>query len=215
MVLTLLRTNKYDDRGYKIETAYYDERNHPTLSKDGDAKQRDKYNDQGQLIERAFFGFDSAPVILKKFGYAKQRWSYDARGKVSQIAYFDSGDRLARNAYGFATIKFSYDDIGRETRWEYLDVNGRPVFTRVTVDKIEVDSKSQRIGLQVGDLILDYDGQEVADTRVFRELELVKGERPRTLTILRDGKDLSIDVPPGRLTGLETTDKVPSERKKH
>ena len=119
-----------------------------------------------------------------------------------------------RHANGYATSRVSYDDLGRKTKLEYLDTNGTPVLTRVMIDKVEPDSKSQRIGLQVGDLILSYDGEEVANIHVFNELELVKGERPRELTIQRDGKVLSLDVPPGRLTGLETADKAPSERKK-
>jgi C-terminal processing protease CtpA/Prc len=181
---------------------------------DGEAKQRDKYNDKGQLIESAFFGLNGSPVVPKKYGFAKVRRTYNARGKLSQIAYFDPNDRLVQHAYGYATSRVSYDDLGRETKREYLDTNGTPVFTRVAIDEVEPDSKSQRIGLQVGDLIPSYDGEEVANIHVFSELELVKGERPRELVIQRESKVLSLDVPPGRLTGIETADKVPSERKK-
>jgi len=204
----------YDDRGYNTELALFDERDRPTLHKDGYIKRRDKYNDQGQLVETAFFGLKGTPIVLKKYGIAKARITYDARGKLSQIIYFDPNDRLVRHAYGYATIKYSYDELGRETGRKYLDTNGTPVLTRVTVDKVEPDSKSHQVGLQAGDLILSYDGQEVADTRIFLELELIKGERPRALNIERDGKVLSLDVLPGRLTGLEIADKVPPERKK-
>jgi hypothetical protein len=73
---------------------------------------------------------------------------------------------------------------------------------------------SQRFGLQVGDLIIGYDGEDVRNTHVFEELELVKGERPREFRILRQGKFASIDLPPGRLQGLELIDRVPSEASK-
>ena len=49
------------------------------------------------------------------------------------------------------------------------------------------------------------------DEHVFDQLELVKGERPRELRILRQGKFVSIDVPPGRLQGLDLVDRVPPE----
>jgi YD repeat-containing protein len=144
----------YDDRGYTIETACFDERSRPTLYMDGYAKVRSRYNDKGQLIELTLFGVDGSLIVHKKHGYAKVRRTYNARGKLSQIAFFDPNDRLVRHAYGYATSRVSYDDLGRETKREHLDANGTPVFTRVAIDKIEPDSKSQRIGLQVGDLIL-------------------------------------------------------------
>jgi S1-C subfamily serine protease len=88
------------------------------------------------------------------------------------------------------------------------------VVTRVTIENVESDSKSQRAGLQAGDVIIAYDGQEVADNRRFYELELIAGERKRQLTIERAGRILSLDVSAGRLTGIETDDKVPAAREK-
>ena len=77
--------------------------------------------------------------------------------------------------------------------------------------EVEPDSNGQRLSLQVGDLIIGYNGEDVKNTRVFEELELVKVERPRELRILRQGKFVSIDVPPGRLQGLDLVDRVPPE----
>ncbi|MGH8591023.1 MAG: hypothetical protein ACREXX_17360, partial [Gammaproteobacteria bacterium] len=202
---------RYDDRGYRIETACYDERDRPALYIEGYARIRDKYSDKGQLVEVALFGLDGSPVVPKKFGFAKARRTYSTRGKLSQISYFDPNDRLVRGANGYATAKTSYDELGRETKREFYDVGGVPVSTRVTIDKVEPDGKAQRVGLQEGDAVLGYDGAEVADTHVFSELELVKGERPRQVTIQRDGRVLSVEVPPGRLTGLETAHKVPAK----
>src|SRR5262249_24425021 len=151
-----------------------------------------------------------APVAYKQWGYAKKRWTYDERGNVSQIAYFGPNDQPVRTSLGWATVRYSYDGLGRESKQEFFDVDGAPVFTRVAIKEVEPDSKAQRLELRVGDLILNYDGEEVIDTRVFYELELVKGERPRELRIQRDGKILSLDVDAGRLTGLELVAKVSS-----
>ena len=133
---------------------------------------------------------------------------FDASGKVLRRDYFDANDVPARSANGYVRIKYSYDDLGRETKREFFDIDGAPVFTRVTIVKVDPDSKSQRVGLQAGDMIIAYDGQEVADTWRFHELELTSGERGRQLTIERAGKSLILDVSAGRLTGIETNDKV-------
>ena len=91
---------------------------------------------------------------------------------------FGRGDELVRSALGYATVRFSYDDLGRESKREFFDVNGAPVRTNVTIEKLEPDGTARRVGAQVMDQIVAYDGEHVPDTRVFEELELVKGERP-------------------------------------
>jgi YD repeat-containing protein len=204
----------YDARGYRIETTYYDERDGPTADKDGCAKVGNNYNDKGQWTEWACFGTDGSSIVAKKHGFAKARQIFDVGGKLLRVDYFDANDVPARSAKGYARIKYSYDDLGRETKREFFDVDGAPVFTRVTIEKVEPDSKSRRVDLQTGDMIIAYDGQEVADNRRFHELELISGERRRQLTIERAGRILSLDVTAGRLTGLETADKVPAARDK-
>jgi YD repeat-containing protein len=204
----------YDHRGYRIETAYYDENDQLTLSTDGYAKQLSQYNDRGQLVERAFVDRDGAFVLHKKYGYAKARWTYNERGKVEQMARFDPQDQLMQTINGYAVSRYIYDDFGRETQRVFLDLNEAPVHTRVATQDVESDTNSQRLGLQVGDLILGYDGEDVRNTHVFEEFELIKGERPRQLRILRDGTFVSIDVPPGRLQGLDLADRVPPESTK-
>ena len=204
----------YDHRGYRIETAHYDKNDYLTLHTDGYAKQRSKYNDRGQLLEIAFVDRDGAFVLHKKLGYAKARWTYNERGKVEQIERFDSQDQPMQTVNGYAVSRYMYDDFGLETQRAFLDLNGAPVHTRVAVQDVEPDRNSQRFGLQVGDLIIGYDGENVRNKHVFDEFELVKGERPRELRILRQGKFVSIDVPPGRLQGLELVDRVPPEARK-
>ena len=204
----------YDARGYRIETIYYDERDRPTTHKNSCAKLRDQYNDKGQWTERACFGLDGSPIVGKEYGYAKARRIYDAGGKLSRADFFDANGDQTRSANGYARVKYSWDELGRETKREFFDVKGEPVLTRVTIDKVEPDSKTQRVGLLAGDVIIAYDGQEIADDRRFDDLELMAGERPRQLTIERAGRILSMDVSAGRLTGLDTADKVPAAPEK-
>ena len=114
-----------------------------------------------------------------------------------------------RLVYGYATKRYTYDDLGRETTPMFFDVHGAPVHTRVVLEKLEPDSNGQQRGLQVGDILVSYDGEDIRDTRTFRELELVKGERQRELRILRQDQEVSLTVPPGRLTGLTLVDSTP------
>jgi hypothetical protein len=196
----------YDDRGFRTETTFYDEHDHSTLN-NGCASERMRYNDRGQWIEWACVGLDGFSAVQKQCGCTKTRRTYDARGNVSRKDYYDGSGRLAPSMYGYATIRYSYDEMGRETKRQFFDTQGAPVATRVGIGKVEPGSKSERSGLRGGDLILAYDGQEVADVQVFDNFELMLGERPRQLAIQREGKVLTIDVAAGRLTGLEVVER--------
>jgi eukaryotic-like serine/threonine-protein kinase len=200
----------YDSRGYRTATAYFDENNHPTLHKDGYTKILTNYNDKGQSVERIFVGLDGAYVPYKENGCAKVRRTYNERGQVAQRMCFDPDERLAQTVSGYATHRYTYDGLGRETMWTFFDVHGAPVHTRVVIEKVEPDRTGEQNGLRVGDILVSYDGDDIRDTRTFRELELMKGERQRELRILRQDYELRIQVPPGRLTGLELQDRIPS-----
>jgi hypothetical protein len=169
----------------------------------------ENYNDKGQLVELVFVGLDGAYVLDKKTGVAKVRFTYNERGQIAQRMYFDLDGRLVQNVYGYAGMRYTYDDLGRETMWTFFDVPGEPVHTRVVLEEVEADRTGEQNGLRVGDILISYDGDDIRDTRTFRELELTKGERQRELRILRQDYELRIQVPPGRLTGLELRDRVP------
>jgi hypothetical protein len=196
----------YDRRGFRIEITCYNEHDRVTFDESGCAKWRTKYNDKGVWIEQACFGLDGASAI-NKYGWAKRTRTFDAAGKVSRQDLFDANDRLAPGMYGYATIRYRYDEMGRENKREFFDTQGAPVSTHVAIHKVESGSKGERSGLRVGDLILAYDGQEVADRRVFDDFELMLGERPRKLTIQREGRVLTFDITAGRLRGLEAVER--------
>jgi hypothetical protein len=199
----------YDSRGYRIETTYFDENNHPTLYTDGYTKVLAQYNDKGQLVEQIYAGLDGA-YVLHKEGNAKVRWTYNERGKVAQTAYFDAQDRLVQLVYGYATVRYIYDDLGRATTPMFFDVHGDSVRTRVVVEKVKPDHIGEQRGLQVGDILISYDGEDIRDVRTFfNELELMKGERQRELLLLHQDQEVRLTVPPGRLTGLTLADRVP------
>ena len=148
--------------------------------------------------------------MLHKEGYAKARWTYNARGKVARKEFFDAQDRLVPLVYGYAIRRYTYDNLGRETLRTFFDVHGDPVHTRVVLEEVEPDRTGAQRGLHVGDILVSYDGEDLRDARTFFELERMKGERQRELRLLRQGQDMHLTVPPGRLTGLTLVDGVPS-----
>jgi hypothetical protein len=157
-----------------------------------------------------FVGLDGAYVLDKKTGVAKVRFTYNERGQIAQRMYFDPDERLIQTVYGYASMRYTYDDLGRETMWTFFDVHGVPVHTRVVLEKVKPDSEGEQRGLRAGDILVSYNGDDIRDTRTFFELELMKGERQRELRILRQDYELRIQVSPGRLTGLELRDRIPS-----
>jgi hypothetical protein len=202
--------NKYDERSNLVEQTLFDENGRPALHKWGYAKQQWKRDKLGRITAEAYFGFDSARVVHRQYGYAEVRLAYDNYGNVREASYFDSNGRAGRGAYGYAKQKIVYDDLQREIARTYLDENDKPVSTQVAVIEVTPDSKAQRLGLQEGDIILTYDGEEVVNFRKFEDLETARSERQRELKILRNGNMLVIMIDPGRLLGLYYNDKVPS-----
>jgi S1-C subfamily serine protease len=107
-------------------------------------------------------------------------------------------------------VRYRYDEHGRETGRELLDTEGRKLEFKVGVDRVTRGSVAAETGLRVGDLILTYDGQTVSTSYQFTNtLELFRGDRARELRIERARQVLTLDVPPGRLHGLELAERVP------
>ena len=110
-------------------------------------------------------------------------------------------------------MRFLYDQYGRETGRELLDTQGQNLPFKVSVDRIAPGSVSAEVGLKVGDLILTYNGLAVTTSDQFtNELELFKGDRARDLRIERNGQVLSLDLPAGRLQGLQLAERVSGSR---
>jgi hypothetical protein len=196
----------YDERGYRVEAAYYDERDLPARNKNGCSKERSKYSQAGQLIESACYGTDGSGMRDTLFGCVKRRFSYGPAGYRSRWDCFDENDQLTQSALGYASSKYIYDDFGRQTKSEFFDANGSRVSTHVRISEVEAGSIGERAGLRVGDVVVAYDGREVEGTSAFEERELQMGERPRRLTLKRDGKMVDLDLPSGRLRGIKTSD---------
>jgi S1-C subfamily serine protease len=57
--------------------------------------------------------------------------------------------------------------------------------------------EAEKLGLRIGDIIANYDGQEVVNHFTLEQQMTRVGFKKRTLMVMRDGKQLSFQVSPG------------------
>jgi TIR domain-containing protein/PDZ domain-containing protein len=206
---------EYDERGFVNRVLYLGPDGRPSRGPDGYISGRIKRNAAGERLEYSFWDDRNVPMIASRFGSAKRRWVYEA-GRVVERSDHAVNGSLIMNAYGYATVKYSYDEHGRETGREVLDTQGRSLPFKVGVDRIAPGSVAAESGLEIGDLIVAYDGQTVSTSEQFlNKLELFRSDRSRELRIERDHQALSLDLPPGRLHGLELAERVPADHFGH
>jgi hypothetical protein len=204
---------EYDQRGFINRIRRFGTDGKPTKGFDGYSSARIKRNEAGQRLEFAFFDESDAPMVAARFGSAKRQWTYDRAGRVIARSDQDAAGRPVINAYGYSTLRYLYDQHGREVGRELLDLQGRILEFKLSVDRITQGSVAADVGLKVGDLVLTYDGQTVSTSEHFTNtLERYRGDRGRELRIDRDRQVLSLDLPPGRLHGLELAERVPAAR---
>jgi YD repeat-containing protein len=201
--------NEYDDRGLLKAWTFLDEDGHPVKSINGYAQARIKRNARGQRLEIAYFDDRSVPVVSTRPGSASRRWTYDSWGRVIERSDYDTAGRPMTNAHGYSTLRYSYDEDGRETRRQLLDTSGRSLTFKVSVDNVDKASVAADAGFRVQDFILTYDGEPVATSYEFaNRFELFKGDRHREIRVERGAQVIGLDLPPGRLTGLQLEEKA-------
>jgi YD repeat-containing protein len=117
--------------------------------------------------------------------------------------------RPVTNAHGYSTLRYSYDEHGRETGRELIDASRRSVTFRVVVDKVAEGSVAADAGFRAEDVIVTYDGEPVATSYEFdNRFELFKGDRRREVRVERGARIVGLDLPAGRMTGLQLAEKA-------
>jgi len=79
----------------------------------------------------------------------------------------------------------------------------------VVVVSIVPDSQGEKLGIQAGDILTEYGGKPIFNMALFifnRNSEPADGPA-KTLKILRNGKELTFMVKPGKI-GVELKDQV-------
>lgn len=201
--------NEYDDRGVLTASTFLDKNDRPVIMIDGYAQARIKRDSRGRLRELAYFDDRGVPVVSKRPGSGLRSWTYDPLGRVSEISDHDTAGRPVTNAYGYATLRYSYDEHGRETGRLLLDTSGRSVPFRVSVEKVTEASVAADAGFRAGDIVVAYDSEPVATSYEFENrFELFQGDQRREVRIQRGGQIIDLDLPPGRMTGLQLAERA-------
>jgi YD repeat-containing protein len=222
-------TARYDDHGNRTEQTYFGLDGKPALHKEGNAGWTARYDERGNVTEWAYFGVDGKPALLKA-GFSRWTARYDQRGNRTEIAFFDAKGKPTTTAFGHARVRTRYNTHGRPVEQTFyrpdgqaiyrllLDdqgptqrilfgAHGRPIPTRVTVTGVVVGGAGARAGLRRGDVLDRYDGAPVTSSFLLirRVKTAAKGGAPRSLRVLRGGKPLTFEVPPGPL-GINVAD---------
>jgi serine/threonine protein kinase len=192
--------SRYDPHGNQIETEYFGAVGKPVLHRNGYARMTRTYDERGNLTAEAFFGIDGQPAPHKD-GYARCTARYDDRGNRTETAYFDVSDKPALHKDGFAKLTWHYDDQYQPRDVTAFGVDGKPVRLQVSIQALEPGGTAERLRLQVGDVLVSYDGKEITSHVQFNHQCRQPGEPTalRKLTVLRAGRTLDFSVPPGPL----------------
>ena len=201
-------TFRYDDRGNEIEAAYFDKDGRPALIF-GVAKTTAKHDPRGNEVERRFLDPDGKPT-LNAYGYAKLTREYDSRGNKITEAYFDQKENpIVSRKYGCHKKHWKYDDRNDQIDVTYFDAARKELQARVLITKVEHDSQAQSLKLVRDDILVSYDGKVVKNSVsfIYQWSKERKGDKPKELIILRNGRQLKVEVHPGSL-GIFLADKI-------
>lgn len=126
---------------------------------------------------------------------AKWLEELDDRGRVREVVFLDAAGRPVLAGRGYARYRIDHDARGGPRR-SYHDAQGRLVTTRVVIERVVSGSAAERLKLQVGDVLLRYDGKSVTQTHLLsRAMTANKGGPARPLVVLRGGKEITLQAP--------------------
>jgi YD repeat-containing protein len=164
---------------------------------------------------RDFFGLDGRPTVSRQEGGARVTWTYDAFGRRTGWVYWGPGGkpmRHPRRGYHRNTIRF--DREGNVSGATFFDEEGEEVRPAVVLFAVRPGTPAARLRLLPGDVLLAYDGRQLANTAdLQRALRSVADSlRLRPLQVRRFGLPLTFQVTPARFQEMLLEDVVPRRR---
>ena len=175
---------KYDDRGNKLEEAYFGEDGKPRQPY-GYAIERMQYDGQGSEIKLADFAAGGAPTSAAR-GFA-------TAARVTEIVVRDEAQRVQAQC-----LNRDVDDFWNSPRG-CTDADGKPVDAHPVILEVLPHSRAQALGLQTGDVFEAYDGKPVSTIGQMLDLIEAPGDKQRRIELMRQGHPLAIEAPPGKL----------------
>ena len=148
-----IERRQYDSRDNRIETAYYNQNNSPTLGPDGYFRIVSSYDNRHNIIEQQYYDIANRLFAPKSYNYAIVRYQYDNRGNTIEVAYFNESQKPVSSNYGYATYRSEYDAMGRVVRQTFFDENGSPTKPSIMVPEglVEYDKWGNIIYLAAAD----------------------------------------------------------------
>jgi hypothetical protein len=193
------QASRYDERRRKIESADYDAAGRRMANADGVAITRSEYDPRGNLTERHYFDADEKPVVSRQ-GYAGWRSRFDARGREVERTQLGIDGKPVNGKAGWARVAAVIDDAGQLLEKSFFDSHGRRLVVKPRVMEVDAGMQGDKVGLQAGDLLLEYDDTELTNTEMFVATRKRESDaKPRKLLVRRGDKVLSFEVMPGPL----------------
>jgi YD repeat-containing protein len=192
-------TYQRDEAGRIVETTFRDGGNPPKPRHEGDGYSRiqRRYHDNGVVSENRFSGYAAGSRT------AIRTERFDRHGALIARESLDAQERPIVGEGGFARQLIDRDSTtGRIIAVRYFDAAGGPVQPAVVVASAAVD-------LRVGDRLLRYGAEPISSAQAFYEERLFENRdyQAKPLEILREGKTLTTQIPPGHLP-IELRDRV-------
>ncbi len=204
--------NRFDERGNAIESAYFGTDGKGVLTREGYHRVNARYDPRGNHIENTFFDVGGRRMRYPD-GFHKWTKKYDDRGNRIEVAYFDTDGQPTPHKNGYARLQTAFNERNEQVDLTAFDAQGKQVALEAFVTEVTSGSQGARLGLQAGDLLLTYAGKSVVHSVQFTARRLAEGPGgpPRSLVVLREGRMLTLAVPPGML-GIALADRVATAR---
>jgi tRNA A-37 threonylcarbamoyl transferase component Bud32 len=188
-----------DDHGRSTAEMVFGPDDQPATNAQGFHKIVQAYDERGNQVLSAGFGTDGKPC-LGKDGYSRVVSVFDdGRNLVNKRTYFGADNRpVLLPTHGYARIIRSYDRFNICTDVKYFDTAGKPVATRVFVERISPTCAAARAGLREGDMLIRFGKETVASTAQLDRLQDAarRDAKPRHLTVMRQGKNARLESVP-------------------
>jgi YD repeat-containing protein len=228
-------TRRYDELGNEIEVVYQGVDGKPALYQTRYARLASRYDALGRLCEQTWFGLNDQRTIAFTFApggpilrftrflrpepgdrpgqnVTRVLHHLDDKECIREVTFADNSGRPVLTREGYCRYTQNHDGKGQPAGRTYYNLDGKAVSTRVVVGSVMAGGQAERLGLQVGDILLRYDSQPVtqADFLIrIRQAER-KTDPPRPLVVQRKEKIFTVQVSPG-LVGAGLNDAVPPD----
>jgi YD repeat-containing protein len=202
----------FDDRSYLVDESFFgaDDKPAPLSRTSTIAKISRKLDVRGNILEIWYYDREGRPT-QSNYGFARKVQAYDARGNRTEMKFLDLEGKLTlHQSFHYARITWTYDDHYHQVDVAYFDASDKPIQLQVVVKAVGAGGQAERLGIQPGDVVVKYDGKEVANTPRFQAQTNDAGSRgPRKLEVLRGGKPLTFSISPAGLKHVECEDRLP------